>query len=414
VDQITPAWLPSIIPSLPSGGILGSFPQPNDATDESSSAPPAGRGILGQLDRWSDPQNSNIGRGLLAPLERLASPAAATNVAQPVETSPFARFQPGYQPQQPGAPLTEGQPDDRRGILTRMMEGARGGAGSGELGISRENLEKYPAWRLLQIPAQMAETVPRTFGAAIGGMAGLGAGLTEHFGMSRADADRLQRDLDVAGTIAALLSGTPRPRFGGPSPAAGTAEFRRSTFTPDVGATPAATSMPAESTLGPQGTIGPRTRALTPLEEVRQTRYKGEFGTLREVDPTNPLLSALDTSKWFPQSWDVYKLNEELARLKKQNTTTFSPEVQRRLSALDNQHLLPTEFTPEFKSAGIDPEDYRMFMDAGWHRLLDKSPYDSQAQWRRFFDSQPNPTQEEVIKQLNAMMKQKPFIWSIP
>jgi hypothetical protein len=113
----------------------------------------------------------------------------------------------------------EAPPEDRRGILTRMYDGAEAGAGGGELGISRENLEKYPTWRLLQIPAQMAETVPRTIGATIGGLAGLGGGLAEHFGMSKADADRLQRDFNVAGTIAALLWGAPRMRAGAPPPA---------------------------------------------------------------------------------------------------------------------------------------------------------------------------------------------------
>jgi hypothetical protein len=99
-----------------------------------------------------------------------------------------------------------------------MNDGAQAGFGSSDFGISRENIERYPAWRLLQVPAQMAETVPRTIGATIGGLAGLGGGLAEYFGLSRADADRLQRDFNVAGTIAALLSGAPRMRAGAPPP----------------------------------------------------------------------------------------------------------------------------------------------------------------------------------------------------
>src|SRR5258708_39596181 len=39
-DRTTPAWLRSGMPSLSSGGILGSFPQPNDATDDSATASP--------------------------------------------------------------------------------------------------------------------------------------------------------------------------------------------------------------------------------------------------------------------------------------------------------------------------------------------------------------------------------------
>jgi hypothetical protein len=135
---------------------------------------------------------------------------------------------------------------------------------------------------------------------------------------------------------------------------------------------------------------------------------------LREVQPTNPHLSALDTSTWFPQSWDVYALKQEIARLKDQNRTMFPPEVQQRLSALDHHHPLPQAFEPEFKSKGIDPEDYAMFLDAGWHRLLDTDPYRWQRQWREYLDSQPILTQEGVIEKLNAMMKQEPFVWSQP
>src|SRR4051794_26425767 len=37
-DRTTPAWLRLPMPSLPSGGILGSFPRSNDATDENATA----------------------------------------------------------------------------------------------------------------------------------------------------------------------------------------------------------------------------------------------------------------------------------------------------------------------------------------------------------------------------------------
>src|SRR5262249_29442867 len=111
------------------------------------------------------------------------------------------------------------------------------------------------------------------------------------------------------------------------------------------------------------------------------------------------LLSALDTSRWFPQSSDVYGLYEELARLKGDDPTLFSPKVQQRLSALDNHHPLPQEFTPQFKSVGIDPEDYKMFMDAGPHRLLSRKPYLYQTQWARYLgENKGKLTQEDIIK----------------
>jgi hypothetical protein len=191
-------------------------------------------------------------------------------------------------------------------------------------------------------------------------------------------------------------------------------EFGLSLAVPGLGlraATPARPIVPVPKTGEP---LGVNVRALTPLEEIQRMRYNHQLETLRDVDPANPTLSALDRSKWFPQSWDVRALKEEIARLKAQDTTRFSPEIQKTLSALDDSHILPKEFKPEFKFAGIDPEDYVMLMDAGWHRLLDKRPYDWQEQWRKYLNDQYKPTQEEVLKQLNAMMKQAPFVWSMP
>jgi hypothetical protein len=78
------------MPPLSSGGILGSFPQPNDATEESTTASPrVGGGILAPLDRWN-PQSSGTGRGILAPLERLNNPADQTTPAWLQSAGSFA------------------------------------------------------------------------------------------------------------------------------------------------------------------------------------------------------------------------------------------------------------------------------------------------------------------------------------
>jgi hypothetical protein len=88
-------------------------------------------------------------------------------------------------------------------------------------------------------------------------------------------------------------------------------------------------------------------RPLTALQEIQLRRYEQARDLLREIDPNNPQLSALDTSKWFPQSWDVFELREEIARLKDQlnkHPEMFSPEAQRKLSALDDHHLFASAF----------------------------------------------------------------------
>jgi hypothetical protein len=50
-------------------GVLGAFPQPADA-EHASTSPAAGRGILGMLDRWSDPHSSSAGHGIPSSGER--------------------------------------------------------------------------------------------------------------------------------------------------------------------------------------------------------------------------------------------------------------------------------------------------------------------------------------------------------
>jgi hypothetical protein len=105
-DRTVPAWPRSAMPPIPSGGILGSFPQPNDATDESTTASPrAVGGILAQFDRWNDPQSSSTGRGILAPLEQLNVAGTQTTPAWPPSAAPFgANFGSSWPAQQSALP----------------------------------------------------------------------------------------------------------------------------------------------------------------------------------------------------------------------------------------------------------------------------------------------------------------------
>jgi hypothetical protein len=72
-DEATPAWPRPTLANVPSGGILGSFPQQNDAEESGSAAASfdgsfgLARGILAPLE-----QRNTVG-GILAPVERLNS-----------------------------------------------------------------------------------------------------------------------------------------------------------------------------------------------------------------------------------------------------------------------------------------------------------------------------------------------------
>jgi hypothetical protein len=152
-------------------------------------------------------------------------------------------------------------------------------------------------------------------------------------------------------------------------------------------------------------------RPLTPLEEIRRMRYNHALNTIREAEPANSQLSALDTAKWFPQSWDIHALNEEIAGVKNRvsrNPDMYSREAQRAVPALDNHHLLADapDIGTAFKRMRLDPEDYRMYLDAGWHRLLHTGADGWVPQWREFLAREQPPTQEQVMKQLLSMMQQ--------
>src|SRR5262249_9454774 len=154
-----------------------------------------------------------------------------------------------------------------------------------------------------------------------------------------------------------------------------------------------------------EGTWFTPNRPPTALEDIQKMRYEQGFNLLRQVDPANPLLSALDRSKSYPHSFDVFEIWEELGRLKKdakEHPEAYGLEVQRMLSALDDHHLLAKEFADTYPR-GIDPEEFRMWLDAGWHRLL-------HAYWnlqiQQFLREVPKASSQQVFEQLRNMMKQ--------
>jgi hypothetical protein len=153
-------------------------------------------------------------------------------------------------------------------------------------------------------------------------------------------------------------------------------------------------------------------RPLTPLEEIQRMRYNHALNTIREAEPANPQLSALDTARWFPQSWDIHALNEEVPKVKlraQQNPDMYSREAQRALAALDTHHLLADALKEKFLETRLYPEDYHMYLDAGWHRLLHAGPDSWVPQQKRLFETGKPPTpedQEKVMKLLLTMMQQ--------
>jgi hypothetical protein len=158
-------------------------------------------------------------------------------------------------------------------------------------------------------------------------------------------------------------------------------------------------------------------RPLTPLEEIQLRRYNNAHGILGSVDPTNPLLSAFDRSRFLPHSWDVYTIEQEIARLKglRVDPRPFSLEAERILRALDEHHNLDKDFAKYFKGIGLNPADFTSSLDAGWHRHLNTNPNRWAREWADYLNkNRTRLTQEGVLDQLNKMMNQWHYIWSPP
>jgi len=152
-------------------------------------------------------------------------------------------------------------------------------------------------------------------------------------------------------------------------------------------------------------------RGLSPLNEIQLMRYNHAYRTLRELDPKNPQLSTLDTSVWFPQSWDIQGLNQEIARVHSRLPKDLLPKELRQL---DVHHPFPLQFEEEFRAWGIEPEDYTMLVPVGWHRLkpggLHTGPDHWNKQWNRYIMETGVLNDERAIKQLSSMMKQIPWL----
>ena len=194
----------------PSGPALRHMPAAADTGFPAQPAEPA-------VPPWDDPR-----RVPLKALLRIGLPATFSPIPPlehldsgkywPVAPAPSGANEQPSRPASSTAPMTPPEQvasppdDDRRGVLARTIEGFTGGAGTRPLGIPAEYLARYPLWQSLQPFAAPIDFAMRLPAGVIGGAAGAGAGLAENFGLSRAQADRLQRDLGILGQAAMVTA----------------------------------------------------------------------------------------------------------------------------------------------------------------------------------------------------------------
>lgn len=106
-------------------------------------------------------------------------------------------------------PITGGLKPE--GVFERMSKAAKAGLGEEPFGISPETRTKYPWANTLQLAAYPADVLLRGLNAFVTGGAGAIAGAAEEMGMSREQADKLQRDIYQAAQVGAVEVPKPTP-----------------------------------------------------------------------------------------------------------------------------------------------------------------------------------------------------------
>jgi hypothetical protein len=149
-----------------------------------------------------------------------------------------------------------------------------------------------------------------------------------------------------------------------------------------------------------RGAGGPSGREISPPEWFRMALYNDLHRTLRELDPTNRQLESLNSPDWVPSNEDLSRLREEIHNIRR----------DRGLSELELHHMFPQQFRFNFNRARINIEDFTNFLWRDRHRLAPNGLHTTRdhwnAQWRRYFEENPDPTPEEIIGQLKKMLDQ--------
>jgi Predicted lipoprotein of unknown function (DUF2380) len=138
---------------------------------------------------------------------------------------------------------------------------------------------------------------------------------------------------------------------------------------------------------------------LSPAEEIEWMRHNQGTRVLRGLDPFNPELSTTAIAPWMPTRTDNIRAQGQIKDLR----PTGSP--------LEDHHNFPTAtaFEKDFRRVGIDPEQYRMYVDEYEHRRKPDGLYTGKDNWnavlKRYILEHPNATREDFLAQLSSMMK---------
>jgi hypothetical protein len=132
-------------------------------------------------------------------------------------------------------------------------------------------------------------------------------------------------------------------------------------------------------------------------------RYNQGRRILGGLDSANPQLSITSIGPYIPSRWDINGIHDQIGGLKPGTT-------------IEDHHNFPIQKQLEsyFRRAGIDPENYKMFVEKDEHRLrpngLHTLRHNWNARWLKYMKEHSDPKPKELLEQLSRMMKDVPWL----
>lgn len=82
--------------------------------------------------------------------------------------------------------------------------------------------------------------------------------------------------------------------------------------------------------------------------------------------------------------------------------STVSIAEARDISAIDQHHIFPQQFRPDFAKIGMNIDDYTLRIPKQLHQTIHSSGYNNQ--WQTYFEANPNATESQIWLQVKNML----------
>lgn len=82
--------------------------------------------------------------------------------------------------------------------------------------------------------------------------------------------------------------------------------------------------------------------------------------------------------------------------------STVSIAEARNISAIDQHHIFPQQFRPDFERMGVDIDNYTLRIPKQLHQNIHNNGYNNQ--WYTYLQANPSATQNELIRQAGNIL----------